>query len=108
MKYGALSNETGKIHIAWEAGRPGSDDGFRLNWREVGGPKIRPSRRKGFGSRVIERVLADDFQGRVSLDFRETGLVCELTAQMLHLDENPSGNSETGVDVNERGRGRCV
>lgn len=85
LKYGALSNDTGQILITWKAGRPDSQDEFSLCWREVGGPPVVASNPKGFGSRVIEKVLAQDFEGEVRTQFLETGFVCELTTQMLHL-----------------------
>lgn len=98
LKYGALSNETGRVRIGWKAGRPGTDDRFTWCWGEMGGPKVSAAGRKGFGSRIIERVLADDFQGEVRFDLQEAGLVCELTTQMLHLDESPSGNRDVAND----------
>jgi hypothetical protein len=41
--------------------------------------------RRGFGSLLIEHVLADDFQGKVDVDYLPQGLRCELTTQLRHL-----------------------
>src|SRR5436190_6165544 len=48
-KYGALSNEPGRVDLSWraETGR------LELNWIESGGPEIAPPDRRGYGSRAI-------------------------------------------------------
>ena len=49
-------------------------------WRERGGPPVTPPERTGFGMRMIERVLASDLGGHVSLDFSAQGLQCTIEA----------------------------
>jgi PAS domain S-box-containing protein len=61
VKYGALSNETGQVRIAWRDG----DDRLHLTWTEQGGPAVTPPSRRGFGTRLIERSLASDLDGEV-------------------------------------------
>jgi two-component sensor histidine kinase len=39
----------------------------------------------GFGSRLISRVLQDDFGGAVEVSYGSTGLVCRLTAPLENL-----------------------
>ncbi len=85
LKYGALSVPGGSIDLSWSAGRPASDDPFRLVWSETGAPPAPPDRGKGFGSIIIEDALAQDFQGESRLSFTSTGLRCELTCRMKHL-----------------------
>ncbi|GFM28800.1 sensor histidine kinase [Novosphingobium sp. PY1] len=77
MKYGALSNDAGRICIAWFR-EAGNSDYLVLDWQELGGPPVRPSGRKGFGSRLIERGLAAEYGGKAELDFREEGLHCRI------------------------------
>ena len=60
IKYGALSGDTGRVAIDWEV----TDGRFRLRWQEQGGPPVSPPKRKGFGSLMIERVLAEQLEGR--------------------------------------------
>ena len=53
-----------------------------LSWSESGGPTVvAPHERRGFGSRLIERVLASDLGGKVSMDFRPAGLLCTVSAK---------------------------
>ena len=73
-KYGALSNDSGKVHVAWEM--LGSDRKVRLTWRETGGPPVTIPERKGFGSLLIEQAFTTD-RGPC-LDFRSEGLTCAL------------------------------
>jgi len=89
MKYGALSNDTGQVELIWTAGRPCTDDEFRLTWLETGGPRPVKSHRKGFGSRIIENVLAQDFAGETTLTHHSGGLSCELVTQMRYLGDDP-------------------
>lgn len=85
MKHGALSNDDGRVAIAWEAGLPETDSPFRLEWQESGGPTVSPPGRRGFGSRLIEHVLADSFSGEVNLTFAEKGLHFRLDTNMNNL-----------------------
>lgn len=77
-KYGALSGEAGRITITWRVN--GSDDRRRLHirWQEEDGPPVVPPARKGFGSRLIERWLGPQLEGRATLSFAATGVVCEI------------------------------
>ncbi len=80
VKYGALSVASGRATTEW-SGQPG--DRFRLIWRETGGPSVAPPSRRGFGVRMIERVLASDLGGVVNIDFVPTGVVCTIDGPVL-------------------------
>lgn len=78
VKYGAFSNEAGRILIS-SAIKPEPDgDRLLLHWREQGGPTVTPPTRKGFGSRVIERGLAYELGGKVHLEYIPAGVVCTI------------------------------
>jgi PAS domain S-box-containing protein len=79
IKYGALSVADGRVSLRWEC-----DDAEKLVfvWQESGGPAVTVPERRGFGSQIIERVLAADFAGRVTMDYRAGGLVCTLAAPL--------------------------
>jgi PAS domain S-box-containing protein len=78
LKYGALSRPEGRIEIRWtaEGGR------LRIVWRERFGPTVTPPTRRGFGSRLLERGLAEELGGTVRLDFAPDGLTCEVDAPL--------------------------
>jgi PAS domain S-box-containing protein len=82
VKYGALSTDAGQVDITWTTSE--KEDGPRLvlTWRERGGPAVRAPARRGFGTRLIERSLADDLDGTVAIEFAITGVVCTVDAPL--------------------------
>ncbi|HEX2556425.1 MAG TPA: HWE histidine kinase domain-containing protein [Microvirga sp.] len=82
VKYGALSNATGKIQIEWTLLEKVGERYLHLCWSESGGPPVREPTRRGFGTRLIERSLAQDLGGEVMVTFEPTGLVCTVDAEL--------------------------
>jgi two-component sensor histidine kinase len=82
VKYGALSNDTGTVVIAWTI-RDGDPPHLDLRWEEEGGPPVAPPSRRGFGTRLIERSLAQDLNGEVQIEFASAGLRCSVTAPLI-------------------------
>jgi two-component sensor histidine kinase len=78
VKYGAFSNAAGSILLAWTIAPTPEGDRLILRWQEKDGPPVTPPTRKGFGSRVIERGLANELEGTVKLDYRLDGVVCTI------------------------------
>jgi len=76
-KYGALSNDTGTIHIGWTYDQEGNGH-FALTWRESGGPEVHKPTRKGFGTTMLTRILAQEISGDISLEYNADGLVCTM------------------------------
>ena len=76
VKYGALSNGTGRVNVDWELVDNGQDRKVRLSWHEFGGPSVVAPKRKGFGSLLIERSFAGN--GETYLEFLPDGLRCTL------------------------------
>jgi two-component sensor histidine kinase len=81
-KYGALSRSEGRVSIRWAV----EGDRVVMVWRETGGPEVKaqPSR-QGFGSRMIERVLAYQLAATVAMDFAPSGLVCTVSIPIDQL-----------------------
>jgi two-component sensor histidine kinase len=81
IKYGALVSASGSIDVTWSNGDD-TDPGFRFVWKESGGPEVKqpPADRMGFGTRLIERMLANDFNGKVKMTYAPIGVLCELVA----------------------------
>jgi PAS domain S-box-containing protein len=77
-KYGALSVPAGRVSVAWtnEHGH------LSLRWQESGGPPVATPRRRGFGTRMIERALASEDGGGARIEFHCEGLVCEIEADL--------------------------
>jgi two-component system, chemotaxis family, CheB/CheR fusion protein len=81
VKYGALSNEIGRVHVVWETLADGPSKRFRLCWKESGGPPVSPPAQKGFGSLLIERALQNHL-GQARLDFESQGLQCSIEVSL--------------------------
>lgn len=54
LQHGALSRSAGRVEIRWHLGDGGAT--VMLDWRETGGPTVRPARTSGFGQRLIDRT----------------------------------------------------
>lgn len=86
IKYGALSEDTGRIHI--RVSTAPSDHGAMLAilWVETGvGPCEKPDK-SGFGSRLIERVVQRDLGGTVTADYPGSGVVYALRVPLPKQD----------------------
>ncbi len=80
VKYGALSNAKGMVHIAWTVQNGLLPPRLALRWTEREGPPVQAPRRRGFGSRLIERSLALDLNGTVEIKFAPNGVECIVDA----------------------------
>ncbi len=80
IKYGALSNDRGKIIVGWVTAQEGSRSYFEMTWTEVDGPPVKPPAHRGFGRKVIERMAAEAVQGEVDYRFDPDGVRWTLRA----------------------------
>jgi two-component sensor histidine kinase len=73
VKYGALSNSSGRIGVAWKVDR----GQVQLIWNECGGPAARRPTHYGFGSELLQRLLVP-FHGSVEREFASDGMRCVI------------------------------
>jgi len=76
-KYGALSTDTGRVDISWNA----ANDTFTMAWIEREGPAVSAPQRRGFGTTVMEVMTERSVGGAVDLDYDPSGLVWRLTCR---------------------------
>jgi len=81
-KYGALSTPSGHVRISWSVFKPNGHRRFVFRWRERGGPPVAPPARRGFGSAVLEQVMAEYFDAPPRIEFHASGLVYELSGSL--------------------------
>ena len=74
-KYGALSSPDGTVMIDWHLL---SDKLVRIDWAEQGGPPVAEHRRRGFGTELIEKIVAHELRNPVDLQFNADGVRCSL------------------------------
>ena len=82
VKYGALSNNTGRIEIASTVDEKAQL--FKLTWTEKGGPAVQEPTRRSFGTRLIGG-LADQLHGDVRLRYEPAGVLYELDIPLAVL-----------------------
>jgi two-component sensor histidine kinase len=82
-KYGALKPEAGRVAICWDIS---GDNGFRFSWTETEGPLVEEPSRRGFGSRLTERVVPAYFKGTAKTRYAAGGVEYELEGT-LRSDE---------------------
>ncbi|MBL6852055.1 MAG: response regulator [Alphaproteobacteria bacterium] len=81
-KYGALSEPTGKVSIAWHIEK----GALRIAWHESGGPPVTPPARSGFGSKIINASVASQRGGNATFDWKPEGLRCDLTIPLISAE----------------------
>jgi two-component sensor histidine kinase/PAS domain-containing protein len=79
VKYGSLSVPDGKVHVMWALTSGGAPPSLLVEWVESGGPTVRKPERQGFGTKLIQRGLAQQLGGEIKLDFAPAGVRCVIT-----------------------------
>lgn len=75
VKYGALSVPQGHVSISWSVSSDGSDTPrLKLEWRDSGGPAVEPPTAKGFGTQVLEKLVARAVGGTTTTLYLPEGL----------------------------------
>jgi PAS domain S-box-containing protein len=78
VKYGALSVPEGQVHVTITLEGTGPEPRLGLVWRESGGPPVQTPQRRGFGSLLLNRLLASQLGGEVAIDYRPEGVVARI------------------------------
>jgi PAS domain S-box-containing protein len=84
VKYGALSNDTGRVTVEWQVASS-EPPVLCFSWREKGGPVVRPPAKRGFGTVMLERALARELGGTVNLEFPSEGAIFQIQAPLAAL-----------------------
>jgi two-component sensor histidine kinase len=93
-KYGALSNNKGRVDIWWQA----AANMFTMSWTENEGPPVVAPTRRGFGSTVINTMAKHSLDGEVALYYAPSGLMWQLTCPAANALEaqDREGNQDKG------------
>ncbi len=84
-KYGALSRDGGALAIAWRFDEGGSCE---IEWRESGGPPVKPPRRRGFGTTLIDRGVPFDLGGESDVRYAPEGLQARFRIPARHVSRD--------------------
>jgi two-component sensor histidine kinase len=80
-KYGAFSVKDGVISIDWTI--LDNRDAVRLVWKESNGPAVKKPKTRGFGSDLVEKLMARELNTEVKIDFQADGVRCTLIIPIL-------------------------
>lgn len=76
VKFGALSQLQTRLRVIWWFSGPG-DSRLHLEWRESGvRMPLAGTRRPGFGSQVVKRLIASELHGEGDMIFSSEGVLC--------------------------------
>jgi two-component sensor histidine kinase len=79
---GALTSASGQVEVLWDLLSDIAGRRLAVQWRERGGPEVKEPDRKGFGLRLVAKVLRN---AQVGLSFDPAGLVCQM---LIEIDES--------------------
>jgi two-component sensor histidine kinase len=81
VKYGALSQSQGTIHLTWQLHPPR----WHIAWQERDGPQATAPVQKGFGHAVLARVVPEALDGETELFFDPKGFIWKLDMSAEHV-----------------------
>jgi PAS domain S-box-containing protein len=93
-KYGALSNQSGRVSVQWRWLQNGSNDRFLLEWQETGGPPVLAPSRSGYGTSIIRELIPFELGGAVELSFAAEGTNCRLEIPGEWISRDRQANAE--------------
>lgn len=79
VKYGALSNESGRVRLCWSLTDRVGHQTAAVSWTETGGPAVNPPSREGFGSLLLQKLLGGDLRGESHVHYAPEGVRFECT-----------------------------
>ncbi len=69
----------GRLAVLWAVTRGPGPALLLVEWAESGGPLVKKPERQGFGTKLIQRGLAQQLGGDIKLDFSPSGVRCVIT-----------------------------
>jgi two-component sensor histidine kinase len=87
LKFGALSAKAGTVKVDWSVDDRDGEREFHMSWQELGGPTVIQPAHCGFGSVIIERMIARSLLGSAKVTYAPAGLIWELVAPEAALIE---------------------
>jgi two-component sensor histidine kinase len=85
VKYGALSQQDGRVLVVWRIEGAGDAAHFKFRWQEQAGPPVTAPAKKGFGSTLLESAIRDDASAAPRLLFDANGFKYELDVPLAAI-----------------------
>lgn len=78
VKYGAFSVPRGRLRVSWQPFEQRGGAWLALDWKESGAPPSEPSKRRGFGSDLIEGLIPYELGGMGKITLEPGGAHCRM------------------------------
>lgn len=87
QRFGALSGDQGTVRLEWHIDTGETQpQNLHMQWTESGGTAaVRPPARQGFGTKVMERVVARALDADVTISYEPSGLLWSLRIPLSHI-----------------------
>jgi two-component sensor histidine kinase len=83
VRHGALSVPEGRVKVTWDLTQVNGKRALHLEWIERDGPPMQTPQQRGFGSTLLERVLAIQANAKVQITFDTEGLSFRMDAPLI-------------------------
>jgi PAS domain S-box-containing protein len=100
-KYGGLSVRGGGVLLRWRWLWNGSGARLAIEWQEVGGPRVAPPSRPGYGTSIVREVIPFELGGRVDLVFAADGVQCRLEIPAEWVSNENSLRSDQQINASD-------
>jgi PAS domain S-box-containing protein len=84
IKHGSLSRPQGRLEVKWSTAPTRRGLTLTLDWSERNGPPARRTRRSGFGTRLINLVIARQMNGEVHTAYGREGFSARMVVPLTH------------------------
>jgi two-component sensor histidine kinase len=98
-KFGSLSQRAGRVEVSWTVMRAERGLTLTLAWKELDGPPPKRSPRPGFGTKLINMVIARQLNGEVQQSYFPEGMDTRLVIPLTH--ERWPGGAIRAVSADE-------
>lgn len=88
-KYGALSDDAGRVTVRWSLAKGGDEREFRLSWVESGGPPVKVPERRGFGYTIMVAMVEKSLDAEVVVQYAPAGFSWKVAAPARCTYEGP-------------------
>jgi len=82
------------VNVMWATTPTLSPPMLIVEWVESGGPLVTPPKRQGFGTKLIQRGLAQQLGGEIKLAFEPEGVRCVITFPIKNVMVDGDGTAE--------------
>jgi two-component sensor histidine kinase len=78
IEHGSLALPQGRVTVTWQIEPSAPEPILALTWKEMGGTAVTQPTRRGFGTALLEEMLAYELEAQSVLIYEPDGLRCAL------------------------------